>query len=127
VIVVDDDPQIRESLESLLKSAEFGAVAFPSAADALESAILAEASCVVTDVRMPGMNGLELQRRIKRDYPKLPIILITAHRDEEVRQSALSEGAVDLLLKPFDPNDLLRSIQVAIYNSTNGRNPSCKS
>jgi FixJ family two-component response regulator len=111
---VDDDAQVRESLESLLKSADFDAAAFSSAEEALHSAILAEASCLITDVRMPGMHGLELQRRINCEYPELPVILITAHRDEQIRQSVLSEGAVVLLYKPFDPNDLLRAIHEAI-------------
>jgi FixJ family two-component response regulator len=111
---VDDDAQVRESVESLLKSADFGAAAFSSAEEALESTILAEAICVVTDVRMPGMHGLELQRRLKLAYPELPVILITAHRDEHVRENALHDGVVALLYKPFDPNDLLRAIQDAI-------------
>jgi FixJ family two-component response regulator len=111
---VDDDFQIRESLESLLRSAEFSSAAFSSAEDALQSGILEEASCLITDVRMPGMHGDELQRRLKRDYPKLPVILISGHRDEQVRQSALSDGAVALLYKPFDPDDLLRAICKAI-------------
>jgi FixJ family two-component response regulator len=118
VIVVDDDSQIRESLENLLKSAEFGTAAFSTAEDALQSGILAKASCLITDVRMPGMNGLELQRRIKREYPRLPVIVITAHCDEKIRESALSEGAVTLLFKPFDANYLLLCIQEAMQNST---------
>jgi len=111
---VDDDAQVRESLESLLKSADFGTAAFASAEEALQSAILGKASCLVTDVRMPGVHGPELQRRVKREYPDLPVILITAHRDEYIRQSVLSEGAIALLYKPFDPNDLLRAIHEAI-------------
>ena len=111
---MDDDAQVRESLESLLKSADFGAAVFSSAEEALQSAILAEASCVITDVRMPGMHGPELQRRIKREYPALPVILITGHPDEKIRESVLSEGAIALLFKPFDPNDLLRAIHDAI-------------
>jgi two-component system response regulator FixJ len=111
---VDDDAQVRESLESLLKSADFGAAAFASAEEALQSAIFTEASCLITDVRMPGMHGLELQRRIKREYPELPVILITGHRDEQIRQSALAQGVVALLYKPFDPIDLLRAIHEAI-------------
>ena len=111
---MDDDAEVRESLESLLKSADFGAAVFSSAEEALQSAILAEASCVITDVRMPGMHGPELYRRVKREYPELPVILITGHRDEQIRQSVLSEGAVALFYKPFDPKDLLRTIHEAI-------------
>ena len=117
VIVVDDDFQVREALESLLKSAEFSSVAFPSAEDLLESGSLAEASCVITDVRMPGMQGLELQRRIEREYPKLPVIMITGHRDEQTRQRALSQGAAAFLYKPLDPNDLFHALYSAMSDS----------
>jgi FixJ family two-component response regulator len=118
VIVVDDDVEVRDSLESLLKSADFGAALFSSAEEVLASTLLAEASCLITDVRMPGMHGPELQRHIKREYPELPIILITGHRDEQIRQSVLSEGAITLLYKPFDPSDLLRAIHEAIEDPT---------
>jgi FixJ family two-component response regulator len=97
-----------------LKSADLSAVAFSSAEEALQSALLAEASCLITDVRMPGMHGLELQRRIKRDFPELPVILISGHRDKQIKQSVLSEGAAALFYKPFDPNDLLRAIHEAM-------------
>jgi FixJ family two-component response regulator len=117
VIVVDDDLQVREALESLLKSAEFSSVAFSSAEDLLESGSLAEASCVITDVRMPGMQGLELQRRINREYPKLPVIVITGHRDEQTRQRALAEGAAVVLYKPLDPNYLFHALYSAMSDS----------
>jgi FixJ family two-component response regulator len=111
---MDDDSQIRESLESLLKSAEFSAAAFSSVEDVLHSGLLTEASCLITDVRMPGIQGVELQRRFKCEYPNLPVIIITAHRDERIRQSALSDGAAFFFYKPFDPNDLLGAIHSAI-------------
>jgi FixJ family two-component response regulator len=117
VIVVDDDFRVREALESLLKSAEFSSVAFSSAEDLLESGFLAEASCVITDVCMPGMQGLELQRRIKREYPKLPVIMITGNRREQTRERALSEGAAAFFYKPLDPGDLLRSVYLAMSDS----------
>jgi FixJ family two-component response regulator len=117
IVIVDDDLQIRESLEGLLKSADFSATAFSCAEDALQSGLLVQASCLITDVRMPGMQGLELQRRVKREYPKLPVIIITGHRDRQIKQSALSEGAVLLLYKPFDPNDLLCAVHSAINHS----------
>jgi FixJ family two-component response regulator len=117
VIVVDDDFRVREALESLLKSAEFSSVAFSSAEDLLESGFHAEASCVITDVCMPGMQGLELQRRIKREYPKLPVIMITGNRREQTRQRALSEGAAAFFYKPLDPGDLLRSVYLAMSDS----------
>src|SRR5580698_8637615 len=105
---------MRESLESLLQSAEFSVAVFASAEDTLESLILAEASCLITDVRMPGMHGLDLQRRVKRDFPRLPVIVITGNYDEQVEMRALADGAVRLLYKPFDPGDLVSSIHLAI-------------
>jgi two-component system, LuxR family, response regulator FixJ len=117
VIVVDDDSQIRESLQSLLHAADFGTAVFSSAEDALHSGLLAEANCLVTDVRMPGMSGLDLLHCVKRDSPKLPVIMISGHHDDHVRVSAIADGAVMLLYKPFDPNDLLRVIQEAISES----------
>ena len=117
VIVVDDDFRVREALESLLKAAEFSSVAFSSAEDLLESGSLTEASCVITDVRMPGMQGLELQRRIKHEYPKLPVIVITGNRDEQTRQRALTEGAAVVLYKPLDPNDLFHALYLAMSDS----------
>ena len=77
VIVVDDDSQIRESLQSLLHAADFGTAVFSCGEDALHSGLLAAANCLITDVRMPGMSGLDLLRRVKRDYPKLPVIMIS--------------------------------------------------
>jgi FixJ family two-component response regulator len=117
VIVVDDDFQVREALESLLASAQFRAVTFRSAEDVLKSGVLAEASCLITDVRMPTMSGLELRHQIKREYPNLPTIIITGHRDERIRQSALSGGAAAFLNKPIDPNELLRALYSAIADS----------
>jgi FixJ family two-component response regulator len=117
VVVVDDDAKMRESLESLLQSAEFSVAVFASAEDTLQSLILAEASCLITDVRMPGMHGLDLQRRVKRDFPRLPVIVITGNYDEQVESRALADGAVRLFYKPFDPGDLVSSIRLAIARS----------
>jgi FixJ family two-component response regulator len=120
VVVVDDDAKMRESLESLLQSAEFSVAVFSSAEDTLQSLILAEANCLVTDIRMPGMHGLELQRRVKHDFPRLPVILITGNYDEQLESRALAAGAVGLLYKPFDPSDLLSRIRLAIEKSSEG-------
>ena len=115
VVVVDDDSQIRESLESLLKSAEFSAATFSSAEDVLKSRLLSEASCLITDVRMSGIQGVELQRILRRRYPRLPVIIVTAHRNERTRQNALSDGAAFFFYKPFNPIDLLGAVHSAIY------------
>jgi FixJ family two-component response regulator len=117
VIVVDDDSQIREALESLLKSAEMNSVAFSSAEDSLESGLLGKATCVITDVRLPGMHGLELQRRIKREHPNLHVIVITGHHDEQVRERAITEGALAFFYKPLNSNDLLHALQSVMPDS----------
>jgi FixJ family two-component response regulator len=118
VAAVDDDFRVRESLKSLLESAGYAPVVFSSAEEFLESGTLAAAICVITDVRMPGMDGIELQRRIRLERPTLAVILISAHHDAEVRQKAIDEGAVDFLYKPFDATDLLRIVQSAMTKAT---------
>jgi FixJ family two-component response regulator len=116
VAAVDDDFRVRESLESLLESAGYAPVVFSSAEEFLASGTLAAATCVVSDVRMPGMDGIQLQRRIRLERPALPVILISARYDPEVRRRAFDEGAVDFLYKPFDAADLLKTIQSALSN-----------
>ena len=118
VAAVDDDFRIRESIASLLESAGYAPLAFSSAEEFLGSGTLATATCVIADVRMPGMDGIELQRRIRIERPKLPVILISAHYNPEIRQTAIEEGAVDFLYKPFDATELLKIIQSAV---TRGR------
>jgi FixJ family two-component response regulator len=114
VVVVDDDAKMRESLKSLLESVDYGVVAFASAEETLESLRLADASCLITDIRMPGMHGLDLQRRVKHDFPQLPVILITGNYDERIEVRAMADGAVMLFYKPFDPDDLVRTVRLAI-------------
>ncbi len=118
VAAVDDDFRIRESIASLLESAGYRAAVFSSAEEFLGSGTLAAASCVITDVRMPGMDGIELQRRIRLERPALPVILISAHYDAQIRQTAIDEGAVDVLYKPFDATDLLKIVQSALTQAT---------
>jgi FixJ family two-component response regulator len=117
VAAVDDDFRVRESLKSLLESAGYAPLVFSSAEEFLQSGALATAACVISDVRMPGINGLQLQRRIRLERPALPVILITAHYNAEVRQTAIDEGAVDVLYKPFDAAELLKIIQSALTTS----------
>lgn len=116
VVAVDDDFRVRESLESLIESAGYEPVVFSSAEEFLQSGTLTAATCVITDVRMPGMDGIELQRRIRLVRPELPVILISAHNSTETRQRALDEGAVTFLYKPFNGTDLLAAIQAALTN-----------
>jgi FixJ family two-component response regulator len=119
VAAVDDDFRVRESIKSLLESARYAPLVFSSAEEFLQSGALPVATCVVSDVRMPGMDGLELQRRIRRERPTLPVILMSAHHNAEVRQTAIDEGAVDVLYKPFDAADLLKIIESALIDSRN--------
>ncbi len=117
VVGVDDDFRVRESVERLVESAGYAHLVFSSAEEFLQSGTLAIANCLITDVRMPGMDGIELQRRIRLDRPDLPVIFISAHQDDEARQRALDEGAVRFLYKPFDGAELLRSIEAALKDS----------
>jgi FixJ family two-component response regulator len=114
VVGVDDDFRVRESIESLLESAGYATRVFASAEEFLQSGTLAAATCLITDVRMREMDGIELQRRIRLEHPKLPVIFISAHHDEKTRRRALDDGAVGFLYKPFDGVDLLEAIKVAL-------------
>jgi FixJ family two-component response regulator len=114
VVGVDDDFRLRESLKSLVESAGYAAAVYSSAEEFLQSGALAEATCLITDVRMPGLNGIELQRRIRVERPALPVIFISAHHDDETRKRALDEGAMRFLYKPFDGAELLRLIEAAL-------------
>jgi FixJ family two-component response regulator len=119
IAVVDDDPRIRESLESLIESAGFTARVFALGEDLLQRENLTETSCLITDIRMPGMDGLALQRRVRLARPELPVIFITAHHDDELERSALAEGAVCFIRKPFDAGELLRATKVALCKASN--------
>lgn len=110
VATVDDDHRIRESLRSVLESAGYGAVGFESAEAFLRSGSLSSVLCVIADVRLPGMDGTELQRRIRRERRQLPVIIITAHDDDQVRRQAMRDGAAAFLVKPFDGGDLLAHV-----------------
>jgi FixJ family two-component response regulator len=94
----------------VLESAGYEAVAFESAEAFLESGALSRVTCVIADVRLPGMNGTELQRRIRQEHRQMPVILITAHDDDDVRRQALRDGAIAFLVKPFDGGDLLEHV-----------------
>jgi FixJ family two-component response regulator len=114
VAAVDDDFRVRESIESLLASAGFTPWIFASAEEFLESGTAASAACLITDVRMPGIDGLELQRRVSLDRPGLPVIFVSAHYDDEIRRRAMGQGAAAFLYKPFDAADLLGAIERAL-------------
>jgi FixJ family two-component response regulator len=111
IAIVDDDRSVQEAVRDLLESDGRSVRCFDGAEDFLASGIQDEIGCLVTDVRMPGMSGTELQRRLLDDGCKVPVIFITAHRsDEQSRARALGSGAVAYLLKPFDQNELLDAV-----------------
>jgi two-component system response regulator FixJ len=114
VVAVDDDSRVRESIARLASSAGLEVEVYPSAEEMLLSGVLARAGCMITDIRMPGMDGLELQGLAHKSHPKLPVILISAQVDEAVRQRSLREGAFEFLYKPFDGEELLRAIHKAL-------------
>lgn len=117
IVAVDDDFRVRESIESLFESAGYKPFLFASADEFLCSGMLTCAACVITDVRMPGIDGIELQRRIRGVNPHLPVIFISAHLSAEARQLALDGGAVEFLYKPFDAAELLRVVHAALSKS----------
>ncbi|HLN00353.1 MAG TPA: response regulator [Bryobacteraceae bacterium] len=121
VVGVDDDFRVRESIESLVESAGYMPRVFSSAEEFLGSGALGEATCVITDVRMPGIDGVELQRRIRLQRPNMPVIFISAHFEDEIRRRALEGGAADFMYKPFDAADLLRVIDRALNEGPNHR------
>jgi FixJ family two-component response regulator len=114
VAIVDDDDSVRGTLQELLRSAGFSSRAFQSAEDFLGSGQQQETGCLITDIRMPGMSGLELQARLNAERCRIPTIFITAHGDEEMRFQALRGGAVEFLPKPFDDEILVESVRAAL-------------
>ena len=110
VAVVDDDARMRHSIGNLLESAGHTAAIFSSADEFVQAGPPADAQCLVLDVRMPGMDGLELQHLLKTIRPRLHVIFVTAHYDEVIRRRAMDHGAVQFLRKPFDGGELLRIV-----------------
>ena len=114
VAIVDDDEAMLDALKGLLKEAGFPARAFASAEEFLDSGEQQHTGCLIADIRMPGMSGLDLQTRLKADNIDIPIIFITAHGDEHMRMQALRSGAVQFLAKPFDDEVLIESVRAAL-------------
>jgi FixJ family two-component response regulator len=113
ISIVVDDESMRESLESLLKSMGFRVSVFLAAEDFLHARAAERTDCLILDVRLGGMTGPELQRELATDFPWLPIIFITAHGSEALRQRLLADGAVHCLLKPFSEEKLLAAVATA--------------
>jgi FixJ family two-component response regulator len=120
IAVVDDDEAIREAIQSLLRSVGFRAAVFASAEDFCHAGPLQATACLIVDVRMPRMSGLELQRQLAMADCPIPTIFITAHSDEATRARALRAGAVAFLDKPFSDEVLLRAVQAALQSSLGG-------
>src|SRR5215470_10829374 len=114
VSIVDDDSLFRESMRKLVKLLGYTVEAFPSAADFLESRFLPETACLVADVHMPGMTGVELHGRLMELRHAIPTILVTAYPDEAVREKALKDGVICYLSKPVDDRELERCILSAL-------------
>jgi len=114
VAIVDDDDLVRSALQGLLKAVGLPAQAFASAEEFLQSGQQHQIACLIADIRMPGMSGLELQAKLNADRCGIPIIFITAHGDVKMRMQALRAGAVEFLAKPFDDEALLESVRAAL-------------
>ena len=113
ISVVDDDNAVRISLQRLIRSVGFAVKVFASAEEFLNSD-LRTTRCLILDVRMPGMNGFQLQRHLRTNHSEIPVILITAHGNEAARSQALKDGAMDYLCKPFSDESLMNAIEAAL-------------
>lgn len=122
IAIIDDDEAVRDALAGLMKSLGYGAEAFESAEDFLGSSRRDSASCLITDVQMPGMSGLELHDKLVASGKPIPTILITAYPNERVRTRALRHGIVCYLAKPFQEDELLACMRSALKSNTAGNN-----
>ncbi|HLB93380.1 MAG TPA: response regulator [Terriglobales bacterium] len=114
IAIIDDDEAMQDSLRDLMEAAGLEANSYGSAEDFLKSDLHRKAACLIVDVRMPKMSGLELQARLKEEECNVPIIFITAHGDARMRIQAMRRGAVEFLAKPFDHQLLLKRVRAAL-------------
>src|SRR3979411_804478 len=114
VAIVDDDSLMRSALEGLLKAVGLPAQSFASAEEFLKSGQQRQAGCLIADIRMPGMSGLQLQAQLNAEHCRIPIIFITAHGDEKMRMQALRAGAGEFKAKPLNDDALLESVRAAL-------------
>lgn len=117
ISIIDDDESVRTATASLVRSLGMAASTFASAEEFLGSSQLGETDCVITDVQMPGMGGMELQSRLRRDGIALPLIFITAFPEERLRQQAAAGGAIGFLAKPFDGGEMIACLDEALKRS----------
>ena len=118
VFVVDDDPQVRASIQGLLKSAGLRSECFETAEHFLQRPPPGGPSCLIVDVSLPGISGLDFQQELKKAGLQIPIVFITAHGDIQMSVKAMKSGAVEFLTKPFEAKDLLRAVQQALASDT---------
>jgi FixJ family two-component response regulator len=116
VAIVDDDELMRSALQGMLKSVGLPSQAFASADEFLKSGQQQQTACLIADIRMPGLSGLELQVKLNAEHCRIPTIFITAHGDTKMRMQALRAGAVEFLAKPFDDEILIESVRAALEN-----------
>lgn len=114
VVIIDDDESVRSALEDLMNELGFPAVAFACAEEFLDSGEQQHTACLIADIRLPGMSGLDLQSRLNEWHLKIPILFITAHGDEKLRMRALRSGAVEFLIKPFNDEVLVDNVKAAL-------------
>ena len=119
VVIVDDDQSVQRSLQDLIESDGLSALCFSSAEQFLDSQARSKVACLIADIRMPGMSGLELQAKLKAERCRVPVIFITAHGDAEMRTLAMGDGAVEFLTKPFNDAVLLEVVHAALERSGN--------
>jgi FixJ family two-component response regulator len=114
IAIVDDDKSVQSAVQDLIETDGLSAHCFGSAEEFLESGVQHKAACIIADISMPGMSGLELQAKLKTQHCRVPIIFITAHGDAKMRLQAMREGAVEFLTKPFDDEVLLETVRAAL-------------
>jgi len=119
VAIVDDDESVQSALQDLIESDGLSTLCLGSAEQFLDSEARHKAACLIVDIRMPGMSGLELQAKLKAEGCRIPIIFITAHGDSEMRTLAMGDGAVEFLTKPFNDAVLLEAINATLERSGN--------
>ena len=117
ISIVDDDESVRTALKSLIDSVGFREEVFGSGEEFLKSTALSQTDCLIADVRMPGMTGLELQERLHAANSSIPIVFISAHDDKDARARGLRAGAIDFLQKPFSEESLLGAISAGLDKS----------
>lgn len=116
ISIVDDDESVREATKGLVRSLGYAAATFASAEEFLDSDQMQDTSCLITDIQMPGLNGVDLQRRLMADGARFPVIFVTAFPDERTRKRVLDAGAADFLSKPFSDEQLISSLDMALGN-----------